>query len=517
MPPKRARKRSRSRSPLPSNNRKIQPTADEIIQSLFGKTDGKKDHKKEETIKVSDLKFKEQIVLDDEDEDDVKEIIYQSFRTTKKPSDYSPDEIIYDILKKLKQLDGPISFHLLKPTRKLNEMLGRNGPVMLLLGDAHVGNKGCDKGCNVSKNCYSVYERDDFSFFYKLIEPLKCTTDVFFEWWFKYPFSSKKEITDDDLEQSSHNSGLGESIKEFQQCMKYNKQTGKTQPDCKAKHVRFHMTDTRNVYVEKQFQFAEALEMLLLRRDIDEFKGVIEDYYPNFNWKEIFSLFLKRIELGSQKFFETYFLQHPLFKQHSKIYKQLNALPPSLVSIIQSKYASANQNKDATKQILEQGHPELVKTFYSLVEKYPQKSMLLSNLRKAFIDYFESTTFHVNNKEFKFSLPYEELSEKIHWVDFTSQLDLYFLGRSLKSPKNGLPSQLSVFFAGNNHIKNINAFLLSTGLYECVAHDKADKFVDYLGKSSNIFTQKEADKFISTIRSIPKCITGIHEHRKYHQ
>ena len=69
------------------------------------------------------------------------------------------DEIL-DKLKVIKTIEGPVNSIILKPNKNLYEKLGRNGPIIMLLGDYHDVRKAnrCET-CIISDGCYSLYKK----------------------------------------------------------------------------------------------------------------------------------------------------------------------------------------------------------------------------------------------------------------------------------------------------------------------------------------------------------------------
>ncbi len=416
----------------------------------------------------------------------IDESIYVPYKTALVPRNISQDRIINYILDHVKKIEGPISFRLYTPTEKLTNALRRPPPVILMLGDLHVGNKPCETKCRTRQQCFSIAAKNKFSFL-SLID-LKLSpnviSDVFFEWWLPETSKLQKDLkmNEKPIWDRKDGSAIYEDLKELWPCMKYEKNRSVKHPfGCKMKHTRVHMVDPRHLSDNYVYTYAEFIPEFVRNYSPEIFKKTVANSFPGYDWKELFALLLKRIELGFVNFFNQYFRKHPFFKQHSVVYKQIRALPKPL---IRDMYANF-RNEYPT----DFPHPEVVDEFWNIrrKQKNPSSSTLFKDLKTAFEN--------VNRKRYLVGL--DELEDYTYnWLSFVSILDIYFLGRSLKSPVDGLPSQLSILYAGNAHITNLNKFLLNSDWYECVAHNTIDK--------PNFLIHKS-----------PKCVT-IQRHNRPH-
>ncbi len=395
--------------------------------------------------------------------DVIDESIYVPYKTALVPRNISHNRIINYILDNIKTIEGPVSFTLLKPTAKLTTILRRPPPVILFLGDYHIGNKPCEAKCRTRQQCFSIAAKNKFSFLSLMdlkIAP-DVVTDVFFEWWLPETERLKRDLKlgEKPIWNRPNGSAIYEDLKELWPCMKYEKNRSIKYPfGCKMKHTRVHMVDPRNLAGNFVYKYVEFIPHFIYDYSPEFFKKTVATSFPGYDWKEIFALILKRIELGFVGFFNQYFRKHPFFRQHSVVYKQIKALPEPLIRDIFANFT----NLFGT--ITDFPHPEIVDEFWKIRrrQKQPSSSTLFKDLYMA----IEKVN---NDREL------QHLSEIIprdyNWLSFVSILDIYFLGRSLKSPVDGLPSQLSILYAGDNHIKNLNTFLLHSGWYECVAHN----------------------------------------------
>jgi hypothetical protein len=432
---------------------------------------------------------------------------YATMKTTELPQPYTVDEIIQTITQAIDTLEGPVSYHLLRPTDKLNVALGRQGPVMMLLGDIHRGKLHCDVECKTKNLCFSTYRDRDFSllkFIDQTLAPF-VTTDLFMEMW-SDKFNLFHRLGSTSIYGTNFDSSLIDIIGDFEPCTVYDKKT-KSKPFelmCPVNNIRVHKTDVRAMLSltrdvnEPEAYFYKNAEFVLMWALISynqqnkpstttDFEELIRDYLPfstsnqNQNvddgWKELLLLILKRIEMGSLSFFQTYYRQHPLFRNYSRVYKQLQQLPVSLIDEIFNNASILFPSYLEDPSVVPM--PQIVEDFYDQVaQRQPTKDELLPILREVFNNHVQGTF-------------------QLHWTNFISEFDLYFIGRSLKSPEDGLPSQLSVLYAGDTHIQQIVQFLLQVGWYECVSHEQIPYSYD-----------ENVDN--------PKCIKNIKAHVKPH-
>jgi hypothetical protein len=428
---------------------------------------------------------------------------YATLKTTELPQPYTPDEIIETITQAIHTVEGPTSYHLLRPTEKLEAALGRQGSVMLLLGDVHQGKIHCDVECKPQNNCFSTYRDRDFSllkFIDNTLAPF-VTTDLFLEMW-SDQYNLFNRLGSRSIYGLNFDSSLIDVIDDLEPCTVWDKRT-KTKPFelmCPVNNIRVHKTDVRAMLSlagdpnEEKAYFYKNAEFVLLWALISlneynqpatttDFEELVNDNFQSLNsnggerWKELLMLILKRIEMGSLLFFQTYYRQHPLFRKNSRVYKELEQLPLSLIDEMFANASLLFPSYDDDPSV--QPMPQIVEDFYDQVaQRHPTKDELLPILREVFHKHVQQ-------------------SFELHWTNFISEFDLYFLSRSLKSPEDGLPSQLSILYVGDLHVQQIVKFLLQTGWYECISH----KRVPY--------------SFEESVNK-PKCIKNIRAHLHTH-
>ena len=380
-------------------------------------------------------------------------LAYQPFKTKQKASNIHPQLIAYNLLNQIRQLSGPVGYYVMVPTAKLNDMLGRQGPVILLLSDEHRYKKGC-KICTVDKGCYSLFHEDKHTFARMLNEFMnkeKLVKDIFLERWGSG--IKEKDLLQRKFEEKPqkrfHESALGDFSHVLKPCWNYQRENTLPQEMCMTKHIRVHKSDPRHLGGQDEYRYAESIFNVIRERYVNPsiFADYVNKYFPDFTAEEIFQLVLDRFEMGANKFLQTRFWTHPFFKKYSKMYKQIQALPENLQIIIKS---------------------------YDQPEYHPVDQPR-SGFRKQIANMME-------RNENPFGYLHDLMTDgdvNMYYLGRIMSMDLYFLGRALKSPIGGLPSQLTVLYGGGRHTNLLAYFLSRTGLYTCYGHQSwdADKCV----------------------------------------
>ena len=98
-------------------------------------------------------------------------------------SPLSPIEIGVMLQDRVRRIEGPVTARIMVPRDTLSRDLGRNGPVLVLLSDTHLGNQRCDS-CQVEDGCYSLYQPSTFmTMINELARDESISTDLFLEVW----------------------------------------------------------------------------------------------------------------------------------------------------------------------------------------------------------------------------------------------------------------------------------------------------------------------------------------------
>jgi hypothetical protein len=101
-----------------------------------------------------------------------------------KLSDMTPEQIAGTIIRDIKALSGPISGALLVPKPEFTDILERQPPVFMLLGDYHIGKNECPS-CQIHDGCYSLYVKDPtfLKYLANLAKDTNLSIDYFLEDW----------------------------------------------------------------------------------------------------------------------------------------------------------------------------------------------------------------------------------------------------------------------------------------------------------------------------------------------
>lgn len=304
----------------------------------------------------------------------------------------------------INRLEGPVSYTVLEPTHKLNKILKRTGPKILLLGDIHIGNGTCEN-CSVENGCYSLYNTNTFlQYMNEQATITGLVVDFFIETWVHTltrttsrtdirrstpkRFLNKEELKDSRADLLK-NSSMEDTMYMIRNCF------GRLE-DCPFNNIRVHMADPRN-NKRRKYSFDKLFATFTHLKKKNAYELITDIGYdqwikfPKFDPVDITRLLYYVYINGLQA--KTFF-NEPLFHQHSMTYKEFIQLPIQLQIIL--KYGSYTIN-------------------------------------------FHKTSLMV---------------------------DLYTICRILKTPKEeGEPSQFSIVYLGDAHIENIVKLLTDTGLY----------------------------------------------------
>ena len=189
-------------------------------------------------------------------------------------SPLSPLEIGTMIKQRVRRIEGPISATIMVPTNELSTDLGRDGPVIVLLYDHHVGTHRCDS-CDVKDGCYSLYSPSSFlTMINDLSRDESISTDLFLETWLSKSERAKlNTLTFVKNNKSLHNSALVESILWSMKCL-----TRERRLDCPLPNIRTHMSDPRKMTDSHTFtNIFKILDSMIgfLKGDVSLEKGIV--------------------------------------------------------------------------------------------------------------------------------------------------------------------------------------------------------------------------------------------------
>jgi len=344
----------------------------------------------------------------------------------KKLSSLSPKQIV-DLLSPIKTVEGPIYTEVMIPTDQLAQELGRQPPVLFLMGDFHSGTGKCQPNCNTGQGCYSLYTPSTLMRFVdSLAKKHSISTDFFSEVWVsekdKIGFATRKNTIEGA---GGHNSALLDIISESVNC------TSRVTTFCPFPHLRTHLSDPRKI-VDGKYTAELLCDTLkyLEKIDIDIYRSFLEKTYPGFTSEYLIEL-MSRI-YGSNMTIGDIF-DEPFYQQYSRTYHEWVQLPESIRLHIRNRNLSII---DPVNVILKIDF----KPIYSANRNFFQS--LQSDI------YIKNANPFLNRNS---SRPYSQIE--------VSFVDIYTISRALKTFKGGLPSQLSVIFLGATHINNIKELM----------------------------------------------------------
>ena len=162
----------------------------------------------------------------------------------------SKKEKILQKLKVIQKLEGPVKSVILKPTQKLNQLLGREAPIMMLLSDWHSKLQTCKPNCNTFDGCFSLFGKSSLiEYINTMAKEDGVTVDFFVEMWLdksdrKY-FKNKQDINQGDIFLDYNNKD--DSDTSLQDVHSYSVLCASLNSICPYKNIRTHMTDVRDV------------------------------------------------------------------------------------------------------------------------------------------------------------------------------------------------------------------------------------------------------------------------------
>jgi hypothetical protein len=286
------------------------------------------------------------------------------------------------------------------------------------------------------------------------------STDLFLEIWMSEQtrndinINFSKNFTD-------HNSSLLELIVDTKFCLRHKKLL------CPFPNIRTHMADPRQgvkldpaSYQNKIHKYTFEglftdilsfcfLEEIITSEIILSLKVNLKKLFPEFDQNDVLSL-MERTLLNS--FSSLDYFNEPIIQKYGRSYHEWIQLPV-----------------DIRKNLYDKARKIYTSTFYK-----DRNFRLISNAGGVNVinNFFNKLK---NNEEFEFHNIF--LNHNILQICAISSIsifivDIYTVSRSLKSVKNGLPSELSIINLGNDHIENIMRLILD--YYEFVEVYKQD-------------------------------------------
>lgn len=377
----------------------------------------------------------------------------------------------------INKISGPVSLTILKPTDDNYRNL--KAPIFILFGDVHWSKENLCDNCIcsklVDKCCYPIYSYD----FLKLADKLGSDSNypVYFstEMGLKSRLTSGSQNKDEyaKTRDSSKDYPLPLLTDKIEAC--YSKELKEKHPDiynelCPTKNIIWNAVDIRDFRTKDNFSnflgnFFKILyhsfnycikpdkEKLESEKNLKgEFGDIV---YYNYNYFKELDTYLEVVNIISK-------IQNK--KINSLVFKQFNKLDEDTKKvfgplIIQFYKETLNQEDEYFKE----NKVKLEKLLKDIVSYIVRAKALGDD------DIFDFDTFYEYLKYIEFADTELLLNLRNIVMDLVStELDLYFLLRSFKTPKDSKNPLISIGYFGEAHIQNITLFLKDKLNYEPV-------------------------------------------------
>ena len=345
----------------------------------------------------------------------------------------SPMDIGVMVQDRVRRIEGPVTARIMVPRDTLSNDLGRNGPVIVLLSDAHHGNQRCDS-CQEDEGCYSLYQPSTFmTMINELARDESISTDLFLEVWLDE--WSRQNISTVRLGPGSNqNSSLGEMISWLSHC--YTRERLQT---CPLPNLRTHLSDPRG-HTQGMTNILDQIQRYV--KDIPSLirmKENIQEEYPHTTPNDIFDL-LDRMFHSQVDGMEVF--THPFF-QSSRFYHEFEQLPIPVIK-------------------------HLVRTTAFIKDEYKDTITCSGAFESHINDFIKILKDPYSIPDYNFYI-FSYIASVLHKESYGLKfnfitVDLYTVSRMLKSFHGGLPSQLSIVYLGAKHTENIMHML--SGYYD---------------------------------------------------
>ena len=396
-------------------------------------------------------------------------------------------DIILDKLDVIKTIEGPVNSIILKPNQILNKKLGRNGPIIMLLGDYHndVGKANrCETDCIISDGCYSLYKNSSLiTYLDTIAKNSNITVDLFVEIWLHDDY--KKELSkaeeeeynvfldyDEKKEHNEDNIITSTALNDVHVTTRHCISKG---PLCLYKNRRIHMTDIRDAANDNKYNgdsLFEELKKLKPDHYEDDEKITLENLM---NWKAdlerkfkgftAYELLLRMKDMFTNNYDMISVLKDPFMKSNSRMHHEIRQLP---IEVLQEliKQAIHLYGYDYRKQ----------KDVLAMFKDEVEAEWFFTDKALVFDDLINDRSVHIRS--------IDDISYMFEYIPITCGLmDLYTISRCLKTFKGGNPSQLSVIYQGSRHIKNIK--ILLDNMYDNVNEYGMYDFTKYVEYKNN--------------------------------
>jgi hypothetical protein len=365
------------------------------------------------------------------------------------------------------KLSGPVNFYFLKPNiDKFNENIN-NGiylPLVILFGDYHAS--GINKCvCDNMKYCYQI-DSDDFL---NLINSLASMYPVDFS--IETFNIITKKLTEEEVNMFKNreyfpiDKPLGNLLNLTIPC--YNHEY-KNKLNCNYKNIRWQLTDIRQVYsndIKIVYEtiiynlYKNIFDNINNKKDYDDIYNIINNIwiscYENHsfldNILQLYNYIILDIKNKTNKYIDYYFnLDNEEFVKYSLIYKQIKKQKKGneLSNFnIWKKWFTEYYNYIIKDYVVINDIDKIYLTFHELtkiIKKSTKENILINDY---IINFFNNDILILNKIKDTF------------FMNNLIYLDLYYITRMLKVPKNSINPVVSFGYFGAFHSQNISYFL----------------------------------------------------------
>jgi hypothetical protein len=379
------------------------------------------------------------------------------------------------------RLSGPVSFVLLKPTQKLQKLLGKNHEALLMLiGDYH---RSFEEICEQLDN----YKTDPTMLSIVTDDWFRLLNNVSSE---EHPIDYYVEVSLDFKKMSSQeykqmvNKQYDELapgvmhylIKHHFECFYSTPTIALDQkPECFTKHLRYHSVDPRSSMYTSDC--IEALFVSQVKKCLSDFLS--ETIWINYKSTETKLDFIKLLELATTNIGEFWKVLISLIftmKKQSCVWKQIQKL--NIVDDPEEQHLEKwikfcelyFETADIFVHSVCPDFNDLQQRMRTYIHKYREKVEYYRSTRSSRNEYSKADQIH--SEQIVWSPQEQDFILNFCTQLFSPLLDLYFMLRMWKTVeptkgRNSNPSWLNVLNAGNAHIDRLTFFLVKRAkLYE---------------------------------------------------
>lgn len=367
---------------------------------------------------------------------------------------------------KIEKISGPISFTLLEPIKEQYDLYLKNGikiPILILFGDSHQSHQYMCENC--TGTCYKIYE-DRFLKILNSISNKDYPVDYYLE--SAYSMDEFKVLQSGNIIQVENTNFPLKIMSNMRYCF-YKE----FKNNCPYPNIRWHLIDLRHTKTKKleidiynggfdkyeKYNYESKINLFLfytyqLVKKYNNINDFLNEYNKLYSREECYDIMNMNDAILSDHFnwttnFMNLYFNNPRFQTNSRIYKQINK---GLIS------------KDTWVQWFNN-------YYVNVIRKYNMKSLSLitSNNLKLTQTTINEFTYHLKNvyennsfdgiKNFINLNPnFLERNDHIFRGTHYMFLDMYFITRLFKPPKDDIMSYLSFAYFGNAHTINITKF-----------------------------------------------------------